>query len=218
MIRQLPILAARRLPGPPGRYTLVWLLVIALALSAGLRFVRPAVRTTSVSYTAQLSGIFTPQVRYWSPLIFAWATAYKVDPNLIATVIQIESCGDPTAVSRSGAQGLFQVMPFHFGAGEDMLKVLTNGRRGMEYLAKGLQIAAGDAGLALAGYNGGHGIIHMDPDQWPDETRRYYQWGTGIYLDAAQGRESSQSIQAWLDAGGKRLCQQASSHQVVAAK
>ncbi len=146
----------------------------------------------------------------------AWSAAYNVDPNLIATVIQIESCGDPTAVSSSGAQGLFQVMPFHFSAEEDMLEVLTNGRRGMDYLARSLQIAAGDVGLALAGYNGGHGVIRRNPERWPDETRRYYQWGSGIYQDAAQGRESSPSVQAWLNAGGRVLCEQASDRQLVA--
>jgi hypothetical protein len=62
----------------------------------------------------QLASIFTPEVMHWSPLIYAWASAYNVDPNLIATVIQIESCGDPNVVSGSGAQGLFQVMPDHF--------------------------------------------------------------------------------------------------------
>jgi len=166
----------------------------------------------------QLSAVFTPEVRHWSPLIYAWASAYKVDPNLIATVIQIESCGDPLAVSRSGAQGLFQVMPFHFRAGEDMLEVLTNGRRGMEYLAKGLQIAGGDPGLALAGYNGGHGVISRGWAGWAEETRRYYQWGSGIYKDALQGSTSSATMDQWLKAGGNRLCEQASSRQAVAMK
>jgi soluble lytic murein transglycosylase-like protein len=172
----------------------------------------------NVNAPAQLSAVFTPEVRYWSPLIYAWAAAYKIDPNLVATVIQIESCGDPLAVSSSGAQGLFQVMPFHFKAGEDMLDVRTNGRRGMEYLAESLEIAAGDPGLALAGYNGGHGVIKVSPTRWADETRRYAQWGRGIYQDAASGRQTSQAVQDWLDAGGKRLCQQASSRQQVALR
>ncbi len=172
----------------------------------------------NVNGPGQLSAVFTPEVRYWSPLIHAWAAAYKIDPNLIATVIQIESCGDPLAVSSSGAQGLFQVMPFHFKAGENMLDVRTNGQRGMEYLAQSLSIAAGDPGLALAGYNGGHGVIKVSPTRWADETRRYAQWGRGIYQDAASGRQTSQAVQDWLDAGGKRLCQQASSRQQVALR
>jgi len=166
----------------------------------------------------QLASIFTPEVMHWSPLIHAWASAYNVDPNLIATVIQIESCGDPNAVSNSGAQGLFQVMPDHFASGEDTLEVLTNGRRGMEYLAKALQIAAGDPGLALAGYNGGVNLINLGWGRWPAETRRYYQWGIGIYDDASKGRPVSQTVQDWLKAGGERLCQKASQEQLVARR
>ncbi len=217
MIRQLPILDARRRPVLPSRYSVVWLLLIVIALTGALRLLVGIYQAQSASPGARsrLSSIFTPEVRYWSPLIFSWAAAYNVDPNLIATVIQIESCGDPEAVSRSGAQGLFQVMPFHFQAGEDMLEVLTNGRHGMEYLASSLQIAGGDPGLALAGYNGGHGVIHMEPDRWSDETRRYYQWGSGIYQDAAQGLGTSASVQAWLKAGGRALCERASNHQLV---
>jgi soluble lytic murein transglycosylase-like protein len=150
-------------------------------------------------------------------LIYAWATAYNVDPNLIATVIQIESCGDPKAISSSGARGLFQVMPFHFKPGEDTFEVLTNGRHGMEYLASGLQLASGNAGLALAGYNGGHGVINIDQTRWSSETRRYFYWGTGIYTDAANGLAESPTMQQWLQAGGSRLCQRASVNQDVAS-
>ena len=184
-----------------------------------LRLQQPVVTSTSaMNPVQQLASVFTPEVLHWTPLIDAWATAYNVDPNLIATVIQIESCGNPYAVSPSGAQGLFQVMPSHFNSGEDMLEVLTNGRRGMEYLAKALQIAAGDPGLALAGYNGGVNVSSAGWAHWPAETRRYYQWGIGIYDDASKGHSVSQVIQDWLKAGGERLCQKASQEQLIAQR
>jgi soluble lytic murein transglycosylase-like protein len=197
------------------KYTLAWSLLIVLALVFAGRWVGARRNGGALpgGPLPRLSAVFTPEVRFWSPLIYAWATAYNVDPNLIATVIQIESCGDPLAVSNSGAQGLFQVMPFHFQVGENMLEVLTNGRRGMEYLARGLQLAAGNPGLALAGYNGGHGVINRDPSRWPSETQRYYRWGLRIYEDAAQGHDSSPTIQEWLEAGGWRMCQRAASRQ-----
>ena len=47
-----------------------------------------------------------------------------LDPDIIATIIQIESCGNPAARSTAGAQGLFQVMPFHFE--ETNVNKLTN--------------------------------------------------------------------------------------------
>ncbi|NLX11447.1 MAG: lytic transglycosylase domain-containing protein [Chloroflexi bacterium] len=158
-----------------------------------------------------LSPVFTPEVQYWGDLIRAWAVVYQVDPNLIATVIQIESCGDPMVSSPSGAQGLFQVMPFHFLPGEDMLDVQTNARRGLDYLLGGLQRSGGHAGLALAGYNGGHGVINRGWETWHSETRRYYRWGSAIYAEAIAGMDTSPALDDWLNAGGRNLCNQANS-------
>ncbi len=160
-----------------------------------------------------LSPVFTPEVQYWEPMIRAWALIYQVDPNVIATVIQIESCGDPTVSSSAGAQGLFQVMPFHFAPGEDMLDVQTNAQRGMNYLSEGLQIADGHVGLALAGYNGGHGVINRGWATWHSETKRYYQWGSKIYAEAVSGAETSAALQDWLNAGGQSLCNRAQQTQ-----
>jgi hypothetical protein len=160
-----------------------------------------------------LSTAFTPETQYWSPLIMAWAAVYQIDPNLIATVIQIESCGDPDITSPAGAQGLFQVMPFHFDQGEDTLDVQTNAKRGLDYLTASLDRADGHAGLAMAGYNGGHGIIARGWAGWTAETRRYYYWGSRIYAEAVSGMGSSPTLQEWLEAGGSVLCAQASETQ-----
>lgn len=158
---------------------------------------------------ALLSPIFTPEVQHWAERIVAWATPFQLDPNLVATVMQIESCGGPGAVSSSNAQGLFQVMPFHFAPGEDMQDPTTNAARGLAYLALGLARAGGDAGLALAGYNGGHSQIGKDSALWPNETKRYWYWGTGIYTDAASGQSASTRLEEWLNAGGASLCAKA---------
>ncbi len=157
-----------------------------------------------------LAPIFTPEVQHWSDKILAWSSFFKIDPNLAATVMQIESCGAPGVVSSSGAQGLFQVMPFHFDAGEDMQDPDTNAGRGLAYLALGLTRASGNAGLALAGYNGGHSMIGLDSSLWPAQTQRYWYWGTGIYQDALDGQAQSARLQEWLNAGGASLCATAS--------
>jgi soluble lytic murein transglycosylase-like protein len=162
---------------------------------------------------APLSSIFTPEVQFWEPLIAEWALAWEIDPNLIATVIQIESCGDPLVSSNAGAQGLFQVMPFHFAPGEDMLDIRNNAARGLAYLNGGLDRSEGHAGLALAGYNGGHSVIDKGYAAWHAETRRYYYWGAGIYADARLGLETSPRLQEWLAAGGQGLCDRASISQ-----
>ncbi|MBI5959948.1 MAG: transglycosylase SLT domain-containing protein, partial [Chloroflexi bacterium] len=55
-----------------------------------------------------------PSVRHWKTQIHEWAAEYELNPNVVAIVIQIESCGDPSVISWAGATGLMQVMPFHF--------------------------------------------------------------------------------------------------------
>ncbi len=158
-----------------------------------------------------IAPIFTREVQHWAPQIVAWAAEFGIDPNMAATVMQIESCGDPNAVSGSGAQGLFQVMPFHFSAGENMQDPDTNAQRGMAYLAQGMQLTGGDTGLTFAGYNGGHGTAAKGWAAWPNETQRYYTWSTGIYQDAVAGSASSETLNQWLAAGGAGLCQQAAA-------
>jgi soluble lytic murein transglycosylase-like protein len=162
-----------------------------------------------------VAQLFTPQVLAWEADIARWAQESGLDPNLVATVMQIESCGDSKAVSPSGARGLFQVMPYHFSEGEDMFDPETNALRGLVYLGESLYLSEGDIYRALAGYNGGHGVIGSDPSQWTLETQRYSYWGEGIYDDAAGGRSTSPRLEEWLAAGGKTLCEKA-SRQITA--
>lgn len=166
---------------------------------------------TGILGATRISPLFTPQVQQWSDDIAHWAAEYGLDPNLIAVVMQIESCGHPNVHSPAGALGLFQVMPFHFTADEDPLDSYTNANRGLTYLARSLEISNGRINLALAGYNGGHGVIERSPDTWPEETRRYVHWGMGILEDIRQGKPTSPQLDAWLTAGGDSLCKLASA-------
>lgn len=156
-----------------------------------------------------LAPVFTPEVEAWAPAILRWSAAYGLDPNLVATVMQIESCGHSAAASRAGALGLFQVMPFHFAPGEDPLDPDTNALRGLSYLAGSFDLAQGELNLTLAGYNGGHGVISRPPAAWPSETQRYVYWGTGILSDIQAGAMVSPTLQQWLQAGGANLCHRA---------
>jgi len=153
---------------------------------------------------------FSPSVLYWEEQILTWADLYSLDPILIATVMQIESCGNPQVMSPAGAQGLFQVMPYHFNAGEGMLDPQTNALRGLTYLSEGFRQSDGDIERTLAGYNGGHGQIARARDLWPQETQSYVYWGMGIYREAVEGKLQGKTLKAWLAAGGDTLCAQAS--------
>jgi hypothetical protein len=156
-----------------------------------------------------LSSVFTPEVQHWAGAIQTWAAASGLDPNLAATVMQIESCGDPQARSRAGAMGLFQVMPFHFYASDNPYAPDTNALRGLAYLKRSLDTAGGDPRLALAGYNGGISVIGRGEFTWAAETVRYVYWGSGIYAEASAGAAESSRLQEWLQAGGASLCSQA---------
>jgi len=123
--------------------------------------------------------------------------------------MQIESCGDPQAVSRSGAMGLFQVMPFHFHRGENSYNPDTNALRGLNYLSRSLETGGGNARLALAGYNGGIGVIACGEWTWAAETKRYVYYGAPIYEDARSGATSSPMLDEWYQKYGAGLCRQA---------
>lgn len=153
-----------------------------------------------------ISSIFTDEVRHWAENIEQWSIQFSLDPNLVAVVMQIESCGHPEIHSSAGAQGLFQVMPFHFSEGERPLDPATNAKRGLSYLSRALEISDGDQALALAGYNGGHSVITWDRGYWPDETSRYVYWGAGILGDIRAGLTDSPRLQEWLENGGTSLC------------
>ncbi|HNB51581.1 MAG TPA: lytic transglycosylase domain-containing protein [Anaerolineales bacterium] len=145
-----------------------------------------------------VAAFFTPSVQYWQDEIVRWAGEWAIDPNLVATVMQIESCGNPQAVSSVGASGLFQVMPFHFQAGENPFDPNTNAYRGMSYLSRALESFGGDVKMALAGYNAGIGGASRGEALWPAETVRYTTWGVGIYEDARTGKSESATLNEWL--------------------
>ena len=193
---------------------------VATLAASGQNDAEPAQATTeqmvktskaSPGQAGTISPVFRPEVQYWSRAIQTWAAAAGLDPNLVATVMQIESCGDPNAHSRAGAMGLFQVMPYHFASGDDPYNPDTHARRGLAYLKRSLEAAKGEARLALAGYNGGIGVIGRPELSWAAETQRYAYWGSGIYADASNGATESLRLQQWMAAGGASLCRQAHS-------
>lgn len=154
-------------------------------------------------------SIFSPEVRRWEKQILLWSEEFALPPALVAIVMQIESCGAADVVSSAGAIGLFQVMPFHFSAHENPFEIEVNATRGLSYLARSFELADGSIEQALAGYNGGHSVIDWDPVYWPEETRRYVRWGTGIWEDLQAGTSQSVTLDAWLASGGETLCNRA---------
>jgi soluble lytic murein transglycosylase-like protein len=113
------------------------------------------------------SGTFIPGTGRSLPsgtldsLVRTAARAHAVAPQLIAAVISAESQGDPSAVSRAGAQGIMQLMPatsLQYGV-VNPFDPVQNIDGGSRYLHDLLRRYRGNIRLALAAYNAGPGAV-----------------------------------------------------------
>jgi soluble lytic murein transglycosylase-like protein len=87
------------------------------------------------------------------------ARAAQLDPLLLASIVEVESSFRPDAVSPKGAQGLMQLMPVHFEAGEPGLDPGANLQLGARLFARLLVRYDGDLEQALAAYQAGPGAV-----------------------------------------------------------
>lgn len=113
-------------------------------------------------------------------LVHREASAADLNPELVLALIEVESYFDQYAVSRVGAQGLMQVMPFwkaEIGRPEDNLtRMETNLRYGCHILQFYIQKESGDLRRALARYNGSLGK-NWYPDQVLQRWRKRWYMG-----------------------------------------
>lgn len=91
------------------------------------------------------------------------ASRAELVPELVLAVIEIESRFDHFAISKSGAQGLMQIMPFwleEIGHPKDnLVDIRTNLRMGCTILKYYMDIEKNNLRGALARYNGSYGDI-----------------------------------------------------------
>lgn len=94
-------------------------------------------------------------------LIHQEATRAGIEPEVVLAVIEIESHFDRYAISRVGAQGMMQIMPFwkkEIGRPNDnLMDTATNLRYGCTILKYYLDMEKGHLYRALARYNGSYG-------------------------------------------------------------
>jgi len=106
-----------------------------------------------------------------------WSEVEGVEASLIRAVMKRESNFNPTVTSKSGAQGLMQIMP----ATGKYLKLNNpwdideNMRAGTQYLRDQIKAFNNDYSLALAAYNAGPNAVRRAGNKIPNyaETKAY---------------------------------------------
>ena len=104
------------------------------------------------------------------------ASRAGLDPQLVLSLIEVESGFQRYAVSSAGARGLMQVMPFWVkaigGVDDNLFHLRTNLRFGCVILRHYLDMEKGDLYRALGRYNGSLGrpeypnMVHAAWKQW----------------------------------------------------
>jgi len=137
------------------------------------------------------------------------AERYQVDPLLVRSVIQVESNGDPLAVSVKGAQGLMQLMPhtarrFAVKNSFNPSENIDGGVRYLKYLLTLFGDQRAPETLALAAYNAGEGAVIRHGGVPPyRETTQYVR------------KVEKKWVEAQAAAGGARTIQEASVLPVI---
>lgn len=119
------------------------------------------------------------------------APHYSLNPELVLSLIQVESNFDARAKSPKNARGLMQLMPAtakRFGV-RNIRDPLQNLQGGMAYLRWLSDYFSGKAKLVLAGYNAGEDAVKKHKGIPPyKETRLYVKRIVHIYADYIRAR------------------------------
>ncbi|MGL5625568.1 MAG: lytic transglycosylase domain-containing protein [Cetobacterium sp.] len=117
--------------------------------------------------------------------ILRFSSRYEIDPELVASIIKVESSFNHTVISEKGAIGLMQIMPETAEELQiDPFNVSSNIEGGIRYFSKCLKLNNNDIALALASYNAGYGSVQKYESIPPfSETDRYISEVLKIYTE-----------------------------------
>lgn len=102
------------------------------------------------------------------------AKKYGLDPKLLKATAAAESSWDQNAVSKAGAKGLMQVMPFNFNPGENPFDPRDNIMAGARTMAWAKSKSGDDVEEMLRWYNGGKNRGSKENRDYPGRVREKY--------------------------------------------
>jgi hypothetical protein len=174
-----------------------------------------------------ITSSWIPQtVKRWESPIDQMASKYKIDSNLVAITMTMESGGDPKASSSAGAKGLMQITDVTAkdiagkflkqpASNYNLSDPATNIEFGTAYLAY-LRDTFGDwkqgpswnstVELVAAGYNGGPGAanrIYKGEGLTDTQTVVYSRDAFNMWRERFQ--KNSPTYDRWLERGGQKL-------------
>jgi soluble lytic murein transglycosylase-like protein len=162
--------------------------------ASGLSAASPAVAAGGTNEISTSGALHVLSSARLEELVQSTAARHGVDANLVRAVIETESGGNPSAVSRKGAVGLMQLMPttaLELGV-RNMYSASENLEGGVRYLHTLLNRYGGDLDKALAAYNAGAGAVDRAGGvPRYRETREYVKKVTSNYRAADGGRSMS---------------------------
>ena len=139
----------------------VILAVLIVLLAAGV-----AGPVTAQADDSALCSYWKSNITQWADLITQNAADNGLDPNFVAALIEEESKGNPQLISRAGAVGLMQIMPYERGFTwrpntRTLLQPEANLAWGTNTLNEVIRQAQGRLSLAVLAYNSGWDRIQL---------------------------------------------------------
>ncbi len=176
-------------------HLLIFMAVIG-ALVLSQRGVQAAGAMEQDGEPGKLSSYWAAEIQQWESEIVTVAQERQLDPDFLASLVWMESRGDPQAIGPVGAVGLMQVMPKEAGfswrpSREALLEPQTNLQAGCRTLVDIIHQGGGDLFNTLAAYNGGwEQIMYRGPKFFATTIMRDYAAAVAV-------REGLESQGAW---------------------